>query len=319
MSRPRRRRRARDLARCRRRLRLQGPAEPRGGRRSPGSRGAPATRCAGSRIAASISPPTPIAASITTASPATPTPTDGCSASTARRASMPAPFRSIRPPRRWRRRRSRACFPVPMTSSPIAAARRRSPPTSARSCPIAGSRAPACAWRIEVIMDAIAREAGIEPYEARLRNLVRPEQMPFENVLKKQFDGGDYPECLRRAVAAIDLAGMRARQQRGEPDGRLVGVGFAIFCEQGAHGNGGAVPAGAVPSFQATSRRQCGSRPTAISRSASAPIRTARGTRRRSRRSRTRCSASTSSASRSCKAIRSTARFRPAPGRRARS
>ncbi len=50
-------------------------------------------------------------------------------------------------------------------------------------------------------------QAGLEPYEVRLRNLVRPEQMPFENVVKKQFDGGDYPECLRRAVAAIDLAG----------------------------------------------------------------------------------------------------------------
>src|SRR5947209_3868687 len=42
---------------------------------------------------------------------------------------------------------------------------------------------------VEVIMDAIARQAGLEPYEVRLKNLVRPEQMPFENVTKKQFDG----------------------------------------------------------------------------------------------------------------------------------
>ena len=88
---------------------------------------------------------------------------------------------------------------------------------------------------IEAIMDAIAREAGLEPYEVRLRNLVRSEQMPFENVVKKQFDGGDYPECLRRAVAAIDLPAARARQ-RDERAGRLVGVGFSIFCEQGAMG-----------------------------------------------------------------------------------
>ena len=38
------------------------------------------------------------------------------------------------------------------------------------------------------------------------------------------------------AVAAIDLPGVRARQQRGEADGRLVGIGFSIFCEQAAHG-----------------------------------------------------------------------------------
>ena len=39
----------------------------------------------------------------------------------------------------------------------------------------------------------VAREAGIEPGEVRLRNLVRPEQMPFDNITKKHFDSGDYP------------------------------------------------------------------------------------------------------------------------------
>jgi carbon-monoxide dehydrogenase large subunit len=89
---------------------------------------------------------------------------------------------------------------------------------------------------IEVIMDAIARAAALEPCEVRLRNLARPDQMPFRNVVKKEFDGGDYPECLRRAMAAIDLTGIRERQRRGEPDARLIGAGFAIFCEQGAMG-----------------------------------------------------------------------------------
>jgi aerobic carbon-monoxide dehydrogenase large subunit len=89
---------------------------------------------------------------------------------------------------------------------------------------------------IELVMDAVAREAGIEPYEARLRNLVRPDQMPFDNVVNKHLDSGDYPQCVRRAVAAIDVEGVRGRQKRVEPDGRLIGVGLAIFCEQGAHG-----------------------------------------------------------------------------------
>jgi aerobic carbon-monoxide dehydrogenase large subunit len=89
---------------------------------------------------------------------------------------------------------------------------------------------------IETIMDAIAREARLEPHDVKLRNLVRPEQMPFDNVLNKHFDGGDYPECLRRALAAIGISRIRERQQAGEPDGRLIGAGVAIFCEQGAHG-----------------------------------------------------------------------------------
>jgi carbon-monoxide dehydrogenase large subunit len=106
-------------------------------------------------------------------------------------------------------------------------------------CPILPFRGVARAgvcFALELVLDAIARAAGPEPHEVRLRNLVRPEQMPFDNITNKHFDSGDYPECLRRAVAAIDLPAVRARQRAGEPDGRRLGVGFAIFCEQSAHG-----------------------------------------------------------------------------------
>lgn len=91
-------------------------------------------------------------------------------------------------------------------------------------------------FAMELIVDALARELGLEPNEVRLRNLVRPEQMPFDNVTKKHFDSGDYPECLRRAIRAIKFDDVRARQARGEPDGRRIGVGFAMYCEQAAHG-----------------------------------------------------------------------------------
>ncbi len=89
---------------------------------------------------------------------------------------------------------------------------------------------------IEAVMDAIAREAGLEPCEVRLRNMVQPQQMPFDNVVGKHFDSGDHPECLRRAIAAIGLAGIRQRQKQPEPDGRLIGAGLSFFVEQGAHG-----------------------------------------------------------------------------------
>ena len=112
-------------------------------------------------------------------------------------------------------------------------------------------------FAMEVLIDALAREIGIEPTELRRRNLVRPEAMPFTNITNKIFDSGDYPACLDRAVAAVDLPAVRARQAAGEADGRRIGVGFAIFCEQGAHGTsvyaGWGVPM--VPGFeQATVR-----------------------------------------------------------------
>ena len=62
---------------------------------------------------------------------------------------------------------------------------------------------------------------------------------------------------MRRAVAALDLPKWRARQKAGEPDGRRIGVGMAVYCEQAAHGTsvyyGWGIPM--VPGHE-----QCGAR-----------------------------------------------------------
>lgn len=112
-------------------------------------------------------------------------------------------------------------------------------------------------FAIELIIDAIAREVGREPCEVRLTNLVRPEQMPFTNITGKLFDSGDYPESVRKAVEAVDLPSLRAQQEATLEDGRLLGIGFATYCEQAAHGttvySGWGIPM--VPGFeQATAR-----------------------------------------------------------------
>ena len=89
---------------------------------------------------------------------------------------------------------------------------------------------------LELMVDALARELAMEPVEVRFKSLVGPEQMPFNNITNKHFDSGNYPESLRQAIAVVDLASIRKRQQRGEPDGRQIGIGFAMYSEQGAHG-----------------------------------------------------------------------------------
>jgi aerobic carbon-monoxide dehydrogenase large subunit len=127
-------------------------------------------------------------------------------------------------------------------------------------CPILPYRGVArtgVCFALELVLDAIAREVGIEPHEIRAKNLAKPEQMPYTNVTKKTFDSGDYPESLRRAVAAIDIPTVRARQQRGEADGRLIGVGLSVYCEQAAHGTsvyyGWGIPM--VPGFEQAQAR----------------------------------------------------------------
>jgi carbon-monoxide dehydrogenase large subunit len=95
------------------------------------------------------------------------------------------------------------------------------------------ARAGVC-YAIESVLDDVAHALGMEPYEVRLRNLVPPDQMPFNNITNKHFDSGDYPQCLRRVVEAIDIPSVRRRQLAG---GLVkIGVGVSIFCEQAAHG-----------------------------------------------------------------------------------
>jgi carbon-monoxide dehydrogenase large subunit len=91
-------------------------------------------------------------------------------------------------------------------------------------------------FALEVTLDALARKLGIEPTTLRFNSLVRPEQMPFDNIARRHFDSGDYPEALRRAIDAIGFDKIRARQLKGEPDGRRIGVGFAMYTEQAGHG-----------------------------------------------------------------------------------
>ena len=91
-------------------------------------------------------------------------------------------------------------------------------------------------FAMELMMDAIARAVGRDPCEVRYENLVPASAMPYDNVTRKHFDSGDYKASLALAREKLDLPAWRARQARGEDDGRRIGIGFATYCEQSAHG-----------------------------------------------------------------------------------
>ena len=243
-------------------------------------------RCAGSRTAASSSPPTPNCREHHYTSPA---------------------MRTRRPPARARMRgdgRFGRLLGVSVFGLSRSGAGRQHPARPVQARPhyrcrtwsVATNKPPILPYRgvartgvcyaIETIMDAIAVEAGIEPFEVRLRNLVRAEEMPFDNITGKHFDSGDYPEAVRRAIAAIDIDAVRARQRAASRTAVASDFGISVFCEQGAHGtsvyHGWGIPDGA----RARAAPCCASRPTAFWKCASACIRTARAWKPRSRRSR---------------------------------
>jgi carbon-monoxide dehydrogenase large subunit len=91
-------------------------------------------------------------------------------------------------------------------------------------------------FAMELMIDAIARAVGRDPWEVRYENLVPAAAMPYTNVARKHYDSGDYQAALKLVREKLDLPAWRERQARGEPDGRRIGIGFASYCEQSAHG-----------------------------------------------------------------------------------
>jgi CO/xanthine dehydrogenase Mo-binding subunit len=84
---------------------------------------------------------------------------------------------------------------------------------------------------VERLIDEAARELNLDPVDMRRRNLVQPDQMPYETPTGALYDGGDYPELLSRVCAMYDFADFRRRQADALKDNRYLGVGIAVGIE----------------------------------------------------------------------------------------
>jgi carbon-monoxide dehydrogenase large subunit len=149
------------------------------------------------------------------------------------------------------------CLPGPYT---IANYRARTYTVATNKAPFGPyrgvGRTGAC-FAIERTIDEVARAAGRDPVEVRTENMVRPEQMPYASIAGMHYDAGDYAASVRLCAELIDMPAVRARQRQGEPDGRLIGIGFASFTEQTAHGVAEFAARGAaiIPGFESCTAR----------------------------------------------------------------
>jgi carbon-monoxide dehydrogenase large subunit len=97
------------------------------------------------------------------------------------------------------------------------------------------ARVPAC-LTTERLVDEIARRLDLDPLEVRRRNLVQPDEFPYVSVTGSVYDSGSYTESLDELERLADVPGLRRWQRAERVAGRHVGIGFACFTEQGAHG-----------------------------------------------------------------------------------
>jgi len=86
-------------------------------------------------------------------------------------------------------------------------------------------------YLIERIVDVLAHKLAIDPAELRLRNFIQPEKFPYQSALGWEYDSGDYPTAMRKAMAAIGYAALHREQAEKRARGELMGIGVAFFTE----------------------------------------------------------------------------------------
>jgi len=103
--------------------------------------------------------------------------------------------------------------------------------------PVRGAGRPQAVFAMERMLDLAAERLGLDRLAIRERNLIQPDEFPYDVGLvsrdggPRRYDSGNYPECLRRLVAAVGWDGVRAQQERGRAEGRWLGMGLALFVE----------------------------------------------------------------------------------------
>jgi len=107
--------------------------------------------------------------------------------------------------------------------------------------PYRGVGRPVSTFVTEALVDRAARRLGMDPVALRLRNLIRPDELPYRSPSGVVWDSGSFVESLERARDVVAYEHVRAAQRDPRRAGRYVGVGVACYVE--LTGVGSAIPA----------------------------------------------------------------------------
>ncbi len=101
-----------------------------------------------------------------------------------------------------------------------------------------GGVAYACSFRvteavylIERMIKRLADELGIDEAELRMQNFIQPDQFPYHSPTGWEYDSGDYPAAMRKAMEIAGYDELRAEQAAKRERGELMGIGVSFFTE----------------------------------------------------------------------------------------
>ncbi|MGY1591933.1 aerobic carbon-monoxide dehydrogenase large subunit [Geodermatophilus sp. SYSU D00708] len=103
--------------------------------------------------------------------------------------------------------------------------------------PYRGAGRPQGCYAMERTMDRIADALGLDRAVVRERNLIRPDQFPYDHRLTFQdgrpviYDSGDYPGLLDKLRDLVGWEQAEELRADAEARGKLLGVGMALYVE----------------------------------------------------------------------------------------
>ena len=124
------------------------------------------------------------------------------------------------------------CYRVPALDVEATAVVTNKAPLS----PYRGAGRPEAVFAMDRILDATAREAGLDPFEVRRRNLIGADEMPYavginyRDGTPMRYDSGDFLACFDTALSMVDLSSVR-RGGTSDGSGRRFGVGVSTYVE----------------------------------------------------------------------------------------
>ena len=121
------------------------------------------------------------------------------------------------------------CYRIPATSFEFSCVVTNKSPTVQNR----GVGKPGMIFVLERLVTLAANRLGMDALDVRRRNFVQPEHMPYTTPSGEVYESGDYPECLRRALALADYDGWVRRRDELRTQGRYIGVGVACGIEPG--------------------------------------------------------------------------------------
>ncbi|KAA2214402.1 xanthine dehydrogenase family protein molybdopterin-binding subunit [Teichococcus oryzae] len=94
-----------------------------------------------------------------------------------------------------------------------------------------GAGRPESNYLVERLIDAAAREIGMDRIELRRRNMVPSSAMPHKTPVGQTYDSGEFALVLDKALEKSDWAGFEARRAEAAARGKRRGIGMAYYLE----------------------------------------------------------------------------------------